>query len=952
MSWVFLSHSSRDKHFAWRLAEALTSYDVQVWIDDAELDIGDSLVGKISSAIDKADFVVAVLSQNSVRSNWVQKELQIAMTKEIEGRRVKVLPVLIERCDIPEFLIDKVYADFTDPSEFDGPLFKLLRAVGVSPTGGLRTQIRIKRCIADLTSTDVEDRMHGADMVREMGGDAAKAIPYLIHALGDDDAHLRGSAMKALGAIGPAAKVALPEILDTLLRTSTKEALLIVDVTLEGIEAGRLEVVQHLTQALGDEDSKIRRRAIELLGKMGSDAPEPTPALCEILLSSCEAIEVRMAAAEAVGSMVFDSPHARGAILQLFQILLDGEQPAQLRHQICEIFTYDLGDIDKRLLSSLIRTVEDADQPLIVRQGISGLLLHVVPSADNASVVLPFLGTSIADELEDTEVRINAARALSQFRSRARSAVPSLLRDLRARSVPVELRKAVASTLGQVGGSRQIVADNLVELVLDSEEPTPLRETALSALSDMVPGRLDATSLIVEILGKRDELRELLKETINATRHLVSRLKAAHLPKEQQAFHDLILPPLVEVLSDESVDEFLRSNVADILGDVGRGSHVLVPPLAHACTNDSSLSWSAMRALATLDGGTETLSRIVLDKIERKEDLSTCLGLLNGAGVPEGTAVPLLIEALSDENDHIRETAVEALGEYGTRAAEAVPSLLKLIISERERNPTSEPFAYSTGLLSLARSDVYSVRCSIVETLGKIQKGGDSVIHRIIEEMGAGDERLQRKAVSALGMFAPFEHMAIVPLMDTLESDNRELRGEAVVALGQYGDAAREALQRIEELMQGADVDFCIKASAALKSIDSSRPVPEPQLAAFLNGSDIKARWMTADALIDVRPIPEGVIETLIEVVGSDGSHVANAMRSLARLGPLAIEALSALVQTFDRMPHLIVLAIETLKAIGPRAQAAVPRLNDLLSDDDASVRAAAEEALAVIAPR
>jgi len=129
---VFLSHSSKDKFFARKLAETLSSYGMQVWIDEAELKIGDSLVSKISAAIDKADFVAAILSHNSVRSKWVTKELQLAMTQEIEGRRVKVLPILIERCEVPEFLADKVYADFTDPDDFDGPLSRLLHALGIS----------------------------------------------------------------------------------------------------------------------------------------------------------------------------------------------------------------------------------------------------------------------------------------------------------------------------------------------------------------------------------------------------------------------------------------------------------------------------------------------------------------------------------------------------------------------------------------------------------------------------------------------------------------------------------------------------------------------------------------------------------------------------------------------------------------------------------------------------
>lgn len=129
---VFLSHSSKDKFFARKLAEALIRYGVTVWIDEAELRIGDSLVDKISSAINESDYVAAVLSHNSVNSNWVQKELQLAMTKEIGGKRIVVLPILIDRCELPLFLADKLYADFTNAENFDAPMERLLHAIGVS----------------------------------------------------------------------------------------------------------------------------------------------------------------------------------------------------------------------------------------------------------------------------------------------------------------------------------------------------------------------------------------------------------------------------------------------------------------------------------------------------------------------------------------------------------------------------------------------------------------------------------------------------------------------------------------------------------------------------------------------------------------------------------------------------------------------------------------------------
>jgi hypothetical protein len=129
---VFLSHSSTDKFFARKLAEKLKSHGVQVWMDEAEPRVRDSLADRISGAIKESDFVAAVLSQNSVRSNWVRQELRAAMDREVQGRRVDVVPIVIEKCQVPDYLADKPCADFTNPDDFDGPLSNLLHALGVS----------------------------------------------------------------------------------------------------------------------------------------------------------------------------------------------------------------------------------------------------------------------------------------------------------------------------------------------------------------------------------------------------------------------------------------------------------------------------------------------------------------------------------------------------------------------------------------------------------------------------------------------------------------------------------------------------------------------------------------------------------------------------------------------------------------------------------------------------
>ncbi|RCW51598.1 toll/interleukin-1 receptor domain-containing protein [Halanaerobium sp. ST460_2HS_T2] len=127
---LFLSHSSKDKFFVRKLAERLKQNRIEVWIDEAEINIGDSLIKKIGSAIDETDYFGVVLSHNSVNSEWVQKELQLAINRELEEKQV-VLPMLLEPVEIPHFLKGKLYADFTTPEKFEKSFPKLLKTLGV-----------------------------------------------------------------------------------------------------------------------------------------------------------------------------------------------------------------------------------------------------------------------------------------------------------------------------------------------------------------------------------------------------------------------------------------------------------------------------------------------------------------------------------------------------------------------------------------------------------------------------------------------------------------------------------------------------------------------------------------------------------------------------------------------------------------------------------------------------
>jgi TIR domain-containing protein len=124
---VFLSHSSKDKPIIRQLAADLTAEGVTVWLDEQKIKVGDSIPDQIAQGLVESDYFIIALSNNSVNSAWVKKELNSALVQEIKKRRVVILPIQIGECEIPTIISDKKIADFTK-SYKDG-LQEILNAI-------------------------------------------------------------------------------------------------------------------------------------------------------------------------------------------------------------------------------------------------------------------------------------------------------------------------------------------------------------------------------------------------------------------------------------------------------------------------------------------------------------------------------------------------------------------------------------------------------------------------------------------------------------------------------------------------------------------------------------------------------------------------------------------------------------------------------------------------------
>jgi hypothetical protein len=110
---AFVSHSHSDKAIAERLARVLLNQGIDAWLDKWEIQPGDSLVQKIfEEGLKECSAFLVLLSRQSVASAWVKHELDVALVKRLEGA-ARVIPVIVEQCEIPFALRSLLWVDLT-----------------------------------------------------------------------------------------------------------------------------------------------------------------------------------------------------------------------------------------------------------------------------------------------------------------------------------------------------------------------------------------------------------------------------------------------------------------------------------------------------------------------------------------------------------------------------------------------------------------------------------------------------------------------------------------------------------------------------------------------------------------------------------------------------------------------------------------------------------------------
>ncbi|WP_123620445.1 HEAT repeat domain-containing protein [Halorubrum sp. CSM-61] len=361
--------------------------------------------------------------------------------------------------------------------------------------------------------------------------DDQPSIDVLLRAAtGDEDAQVRGAAVDALDEVGEAA---LEQLLAELTGTKGSEAEWVTarkfaralradrpELRMAAAKAlGRLDDgsgLQHLVEALDDEDSRVRLRACQACGTYAD--PRAIPGLAERL--DDDDARVRRAAANALGNVGTDQ-----ALAPLLDLLDDSDESLRRiaagalgkanNPEPVEPLARALGDESAVVRNAAVYSVIEllSNVPTQQSHAVRDQVVSELKQADDATVVEPLveiltdgqqsrqrrnaawiLGRvaepesavaveALADALADDDAQ-TAQFAATSLKSLGGPTVEDRLLDRLGTEHPEDARAKAVFVLGQVGGQETL---NKLEEFTDDESPA-VRKRVFSAVSKLRAG--------------------------------------------------------------------------------------------------------------------------------------------------------------------------------------------------------------------------------------------------------------------------------------------------------------------------------------------------------------------------------------------------------------------------------------------------------------------------------
>ena len=629
--------------------------------------------------------------------------------------------------------------------------------------------------------------------------------------------------------------------------------------TIERIANGGPDAVPELIELLSDSDAATRRYALFGLGRIGPAAAEALEQIRERLTD--------------------DDAHVRTyATTAFWQVGRNPEEAASVAARL-------LADPDSR-----------------VREEAASFLETLGPRAiDAVSGVL---------RSDFDPARVLALQLLRYWEwDNEKPDVSQAVRALEDDPDPAVQLEALA-TIGVSG--RPTVSE--IRLLLHQDPPVtfkngPLvvgyqrgnRNSMTIALAAIVREGPDAAKLLPELLplvgaGGSSKSPQVPFLVLRSLRALKGAGHAA-VPRLRRLFEEL------QQSSDLNV-RYSSIEVTETMLEVGADRDELVAILTPLLKSDPWISRTVGQLLCRISPAAAREEALRLIDVMASGDAPIDrrdLSALEGLAPYASGVVPLLLPLIDNPDSDVSATSIRTLGEIGSEAAPAVPTLAARL----GRNSNTTRYG--------ADFDVV-----IADALGKIGPPAQPAVARILEML----ERANMKRTDNFSSVWPRYRAAIG-------------------ALGQIGDAGPPVLSALRIQLANQTPSVRLAATEALVRLATDSNDVFLALEQQLGDPDAGVRIAAVDALAFRTTDSHAVLRLLLQQLDDPDSVVrSRAILVIGRMNSIRSQAIPALTAALsDSNPYVRSAAAVTLGKIGPEAKSAVPVLQRMLHEPGNWVR-------------
>ncbi len=313
--------------------------------------------------------------------------------------------------------------------------------------------------------------------------------------------------------------------------------------------------------------------------------------------------------------------------------------------------------------------VKIAKHPFLLRDGDDLLcelpLSFAMTALGNIGADAALAVPLIAKAMREPHTLSAAASALRKLGPKAKAAVPELIKMLEDEDRA--LNQSAARVLASVGPAARAAIPALINCLKKKNDPWG-QVSLCTSLTALDPQSKEAIAALIELTSHKD----------------VEIQSAAHytLIKMGQD-KELHLPPLVDALED--ANPYVRLNAAAYLGKLGTAANKASLSLQKALKDDDpEVRVEAAQAILLIGSGPSVrreAAGVIVNSLDDEEVMAwvRAAGALELFGSEESWAVSRLTAEIHARQTRIRLAAIEALGNIGPGAREALPHLKRLL---------------------------------------------------------------------------------------------------------------------------------------------------------------------------------------------------------------------------------------------------------------------------------